>query len=379
VPGPRAMGVARMTIRMLTLRTMTVAAVCAVALVPGAAQAAGTSVPGTDLAAGTGSWTTGVGAGGDVIGAHSVGGDIHGFVWRGGKLVDLPPATGGNYSIANAVDAVGDVVGTAGDYGNGFVHAYEWKGGHGADLGSLWGNSFANAINAHGEIAGQSQPSANAADGVVWIGGVLSVLPDLGGTYTAASYLNDNGVVAGYSLTASGAQHAVVWIGGKVTDLGPGTVVGLNAAGQVLVAGQSTQGTAAPFLWQNGVKTTFGAGVQSVAGLNNLGQVVGTFQPAGSTAAHGFVWRGGRRTDLGTAFFPTAVNNVGQALGNTAADTYGLGVVWYQGKVTTLLPTSGQYSRPEQLNDHGLIAGIVQGTQDATVWQLPAVAAGGAA
>ena len=306
-----------------------------------------------------------------MVGAHSVGNDIHGFVWHGGTLVDLPPAGNGNYSIANAVDACGDVAGTAGNYGNGFVHAYEWHGATGTDLGSLWGNSFANAINGHGEIAGQSQPAENVTDGVVWQGGVMSVLPGLGGDYTAAMYLNDDGVVAGYSRTASGEQHAAVWIGGKVTDLGPGTVVGLNASGQVLVAGQTAQGTAAPFLWKGGVKTTFGSGVQSVTGINDAGQVVGTFLPAGATTAHGFVWQGGTRTDLGASFFPTAVNNVGQVLGNTAADTYGLGVVWQQGQVTTLLPTSGQYSRPEQLNDHGLVAGIVQSTQHATVWQLP--------
>ncbi|WP_194926438.1 hypothetical protein [Catenulispora pinisilvae] len=331
------------------------------------------SVSGTDLNAGTNSWTTAVGDNGDVTGAHSVSGHIHGFVWHGGTLVDLPPGANQDYSIANAVDAGGDVVGTGGNYGFGYVHAYEWKGGspNGTDFGALYGNSFANAVNTGGEIAGQSQTSLSVTVGALLNSGVPTVLPDLGGSYTAPMYLNDAGTAAGYSLTPSGDQHAVVWIGGKLTDLGIGTAAGLNAQGQVLVA--SAQGKGAPFLWTNGVQTTFGAGVQTVTGLNNAGQVVGTFLPAGSTTAHGFVWQNGQLTDLGAAFFPTAVNNVGQVLGNTAADSYGLGVVWYQGQVTTLTPTSGQYSEPEQLNDNGLVAGIVQGTQDATVWQLPAV------
>ena len=72
-----------------------------------------------------------------------------------GTMRDLGTLPGGTFSAGNAVNASGEVAGTA-TTGGGAQHAFRWTPSGGLeDLGTLGGtNSSAQAINALGEVAG---------------------------------------------------------------------------------------------------------------------------------------------------------------------------------------------------------------------------------
>lgn len=332
-----------------------------------------TSVAGTGIDPGhSSSWPTAIDDANEVVGGHSVGNDTHGFVWRAGTVTDLGTLDGGDYSLAEAINRYGDIVGDSGTYSiPGRIHAVLWHGGTMQDLGSLGGNSFANAINGNGVIVGSSelQPSGAQFRAVMWQQGVMTVLPTLSGSYyDTANLLDDQGDAAGYSVLTSGVEHAVLWTNGTIQDLGPGHAVALNGLGQVLVQGVDAQGHTYPFIWDHGKTITFPATVTTATALNDNGQVVGTYVPTGTTQQHGFLWQAGTITDLGT-LSPVDVNDNGQVLASSST-TYGLAFGWDRGTVTQLLPVSGAVAMPTVINATGFVAGT-SGQDTATVWQLP--------
>lgn len=337
-----------------------------------------TSVTGTGIdPAHSSSWPTGVSDTGVVIGGHSVGNATHGFVWRDGTASDLGTWAGGDYSLANAINEHGDIVGDSGTYEiAGSIRAVLWHDGVMQNLGSLGGNSFATAINSDGVIVGNSEltPSGAQFRAVMWREGTaaMTILPTLAGSYyDAPSLLDDQGDAAGYSVLSSGVQHAVLWTGGTIQDLGPGRAVGLNSLGQVLVQGVDAQGSTRVFVWDHGSETLLPATVTSAAAINDNGQVAGEYQPAGANQAHGFLWSAGRLTDLGT-LSPVALNDKGQVLASSSS-TYGAAFVWDQSALTQLLPAPGApaaTAMPTAITDTGLVTGTC-GLDTATVWQLP--------
>ena len=123
------------------------------------------------------------------------------LVYRGVK--DIDPV---------AIDAAGDVLGTAGN------RAVRWRGG----VARLLGTFAPQAMNATGDlVVGWNQ--APAPHALVWHRGTLTRLPGLGGSATYANAVNRSGAVVGSSQLPSGGEHAVVWHGGKPTDLGAPT------------------------------------------------------------------------------------------------------------------------------------------------------------
>ena len=354
------------------------AAVAAAATVVGASPPAAATasnaatVTGVDIDPGhTASWPTAVNDGNEVVGGHDVDNQTHGFLWRDGTLTDLGTLAGGDYSLAEAINRNGDIVGESGSYtAPGDIHAVLWRGGTVRDLGSLGGNSFATAINGKGVIVGTSelQPSGAQFRAVMWRQGVMRVLPTLpGSSYDLPDLLNAAGDAAGYSVLPSGTPHAVLWANDTIQDLGLGRAIALNSFGQVLVQGVDPQGNAYPFVWDHGRKITFPANVLAATALNDLGQVAGTYLPAGSAQEHGFLWRKGAFTDLG-ALSPVSLNDEGQVLASSTT-AYGLAFVWDHGSVTQLLPQDGTVAMPTMLDDNGLVAGV-SGVNTATAWQV---------
>ena len=242
-------------------------------------------------------------------------------------------------------------------------HAFVWKDGVTADLGTLPGgaSSFAYSVNNGGLIVGQSQigsidplTGVPKLRGALWARGQIIDLGTLGGTQSNATAINDRGQVVGGALTAtpdpfanapqsacfvlpsnipcSGftfaynslysnattETHAFLWLDGLMLDLG--TLGGPDSNAFINndrgeVAGWSYTSFAAnpstgvptvdPFLWnpEDGKMTDLG----SLGGtfgapfwLNNRGQVVGASNLPGDQTFHPFLWDRGTLKDLGT-------------------------------------------------------------------------------
>jgi probable HAF family extracellular repeat protein len=96
------------------------------------------------------------------------------------------------------------------------------------DLGTLGGSeSRAYAVNADGDVVGSASTAGGATHGFFYHAGTLTDLGTLqGGTFSVALAVNSDGLVVGYADTGAGDQHAIWWSAGLgLTDLGtlPGT------------------------------------------------------------------------------------------------------------------------------------------------------------
>ena len=214
------------------------------------------------------------------------------------------------------------------------------------DLGTLGGqDSLGNAINASGQVAGDSQITGSAAyNAYSYSGSTLTGLGTLGGSASYGRGINDGGTVAGYAYTAGNITlHATIWNGTTITDLG--TLGGANSYGR---------------------------------GINASGQVVGQSQTASNTTYHATVWNGTSPTDLGTlggsSSVGYAINNSGQVAGSAAlsGDSATHAVRW-NGTTPTDLGTlsGGTTSAGYAINASGLVAGYsttTDGSSHAALW-----------
>lgn len=169
-----------------------------------------------------------------------------GFVWRNGVMTDLGPF---GVESANAVNNDGQVVGINTDN-----HAVLWTPAGGpVDLGTLGGNvSIANDINASGEVVGEAYTSSGKRHAFLWTSkrGMIDLGPP-DAEFSTATGINAEGSVVGYvQSTPQGPYHAFLWSKGKMLDLGvlPGYEGGdsfahaINTNGQVV--GMSRAGAA---------------------------------------------------------------------------------------------------------------------------------------
>jgi probable HAF family extracellular repeat protein len=216
--------------------------------------------------------------------------NAHGFFWtqRAG-LVDLgsiPPAS--NFSVAQAINSFGDVVGYS-DYDQLLdSHAVLWSHGTFRDLGTLQGGTMsqANGINDVGEIAGWSNGTNISPHAVLWNKqGGMKDLGALSGGYSQAFAINLQGEVAGFSITQDGSSHGVLWSKPSGMKALPplsasdtsASANALNNLGQVVGGSGSTA-----VLWQNNKNHTAqslgvlpGQGWSSAFAINDSTQVVG--------------------------------------------------------------------------------------------------------
>jgi probable HAF family extracellular repeat protein len=167
--------------------------------------------------------------------------------------------------------------------------------------------------------------------------------------------------LAAWALLAAGPSPARA--GYLITDLGRGTVNGLNNAGQVVGYSVSTDGTLSAFLYGGGSRTalgTLGGPFSNATAVNDAGQVVG-YAATASGAAHAFLYSGGVMHDLNVAggttdSFAYAVNASGQVAGSYGSG-FSLGFV-YSGGVTKGLGTLGVFqSIASGLNASGQVVG----------------------
>lgn len=204
-------------------------------------------------------------------------------------------------------------------------------------LGASGGTySVAQAINDSGQVVGYDNGEGVNRAFITGVNGLgMHYLDTLGGTGSYASGINNSGQVVGHSFTSTGDAHAFITgaNGMGMTDLGTlggnfSEAYGINDFGQV-VGVSSIAGDAAYHAFitgPNGVGMvdlgTLGGDYSTAYGINDSGQVVGSSSIAGSAIQHAFITgaNGTGMTDLSTLAGTTNsiawdINNSGQAVG----------------------------------------------------------------
>lgn len=204
-----------------------------------------------------------------------------------------------NYSTAEAINNLGQVVGVADSY-QGRPHAFSWtEEDGGTEL--LYDYSHAYDINNLGQAVGVFERGYSIAYGF----GVGGYLGTLGGSQSRALGVNDAGQIVGESeVNGSSEIHAFYWD---------------NESGMIDLGALR------------------GEGYSSAQAINNLGQVVGLFPGGASmwTVEDGF-------TSIGVA--GQDINDIGQVLGGNS--------IWTEEEGTTPLAFN-----PYAINNLGWVVG----------------------
>jgi probable HAF family extracellular repeat protein len=250
------------------------------------------------------------------------------------RVTDLG-TLGGATSTATALNDRGHVVGystTAEEETRAFV----WRGGRMTELPTPDGFDAARAhdVNNHGVAVGRAGQGWGQGGGqaVLWRAGKATVIAPDDSYDSRAVAINDAGQVLIESQSErTGDTHRFLWQDGRLRDLGFVPVytetVGMNDRGDVIgtlmLGGFPCDCHAAR--WRDGVPTDLGTlgYTEGLIGsfphdINNRDEIVGWALTA-DAVRHAFRWRGGRMQDLGTLGGPTstavATNDHGTVIG----------------------------------------------------------------
>jgi probable HAF family extracellular repeat protein len=190
--------------------------------------------------------------------------------------------------------------------------------------------------------------------------------------------INEAGQVVGSSSVSQSQGHATLWDNGSITDLTPAptdqsTPSGINDFGQVLATRNYWQA----FIWHSGVTTELphlGGGVGVAGDINNAGQAVGTSytteQNELGPLAHAVLWENGVAIDLGVLpgdedSNAQAINEHGVivgATGRTEPEIYEnfFRPFIYEDGVMTAIPTPSQEAYALDVNDDGVVVGLMR-------------------
>ena len=235
-----------------------------------------------------------------------------GFVWtEANGLVELPQLSGGTYSVANANNNNGIIVGYS-SISNGDVHSVLWEGSGTSfrirDLGILPGAPYTYAydLNQSMQVVGEAYNSAGTHfTAVFWSTTAgwrnLGTLP--GGQDSIADWINDPGVAVGAAYTAQYPNGvAVYWdISYNIHSLGtlPGGsqsyAGGENDLGAIVGESTVSGGVLHACIWKNGsvkdlnelIPANSGWVLNHASAINRNGQISGFGTINGAT--HGFI------------------------------------------------------------------------------------------
>jgi probable HAF family extracellular repeat protein len=226
----------------------------------------------------------------------------HAFKWSDHHLQILP-SLGGPYASAAAINAAGDVVGSAQTPAK-TRHAVLWQANQTRDLGLLEGGDYSAArdLNDKRDIVGDANVVPNGQpQAFLWRAGEMHKLPIVkGGTYCTAQAINNAGVITGSCDLPNGSRHGVVWRNGALTDLGtlgdedaPSTSLDINAQGQVVGTSEAISDHLRAFLWENGKIINLNKLISKQSGwtllvasrINDKGEILGRGYYKGSIHA----------------------------------------------------------------------------------------------
>jgi probable HAF family extracellular repeat protein len=209
---------------------------------------------------------------GEVVGLSLTGeGNVRGFRWRNGAMRAISSAAFRPYALGDDGTAAGYV-----ERDSTFEAALVGNDEEVTLLGTLGGrNSVAYALNADGEVVGTAQLSDGTYRAFRWAGEIRG-LGSLGGTQSEAFGLNREGTAAGTVVRQAGVR---AWVGEVVVDgSGDSRAYAVNSTG--LAVGSALVGeTVVARLWREGTAIDLGTGEGAWAeayALNDAGWVVGT-------------------------------------------------------------------------------------------------------
>jgi probable HAF family extracellular repeat protein len=235
------------------------------------------------------------------------------------------------------------------------------------DLGSLGGSvTDATAINASGQVTGDSTLHAGGSRAFLWSNAKMTDLGTLpGGGSSKGREINASGEVAGSATDSGDISHPALWEGTSIKKFQPGSgPLAINDSGQVI-------GRCGVNVCQisNGTRATLpvppGFILCSPVAISNNGQVLGNCEVTNQDNDwHGVVWAnrtptvlptlGGTTTTENALPLATAINDNGQVTGTAVTSAGALdGFVWSNGTMTDLGPAFS----PAAINDNGVIAG----------------------
>jgi probable HAF family extracellular repeat protein len=272
----------------------------------------------TDLGnfGGNGSIANAINASGQIVGTYTDSGGVNrAFRYNpGGGVLTLDPF-GGTYATANAINGSGYFVGESSPASGSGSRAFSYSSGDGmVDLGTFnnaGDASLAFGINSGGTIVGKSNGvgSGNHRAFSYTSGGGFVDLGTLGGNHSSALAINNAGVIVGGANTADSATRAFSYTtaGGMINlgSLGGGDAMAhaLSPNGQFIAGYSSITGEAEkhPFLYTTaGGMIDLGTlgGIEAFAkGVNDSGAVVGvSYLP--NFQEHAFYYAGDTLYDL---------------------------------------------------------------------------------
>lgn len=127
-------------------------------------------------------------------------------LYHDGQVTTLPDSDGP--ATAWAINDAGDVVGSFNHTGT--VHAFLYRGGMFADLGSIGTASVARDVNNSDVVVGQTLVAPSQFDAFVYAGNDFADLnslidPSSGWRLISATAINDSGQIVGFGTNAAGA------------------------------------------------------------------------------------------------------------------------------------------------------------------------------